>query len=159
MIALIGIAPATSEYRLEFQIQYLSGGVDLLIIALAVFAVPEIVDLLRSGGAVAQQSLLGRGWMQGVKDAVKNWWLIIRCSGIGCLIGIVTGVGGSVVDCVAYAHSVQSSTDRSQLGKGELRGVIGPEASNNAKDGGDLVPPLLSAIPGSGGPPNPPGGM
>src|SRR3546814_4228458 len=62
MIALIGIAPATSEYRLEFQIQYLSGGVDLLIIALAVFAVPEIVDLLRSGGAVAQQSLLGRGW-------------------------------------------------------------------------------------------------
>src|SRR3546814_1927230 len=36
MIAMIGIAPATSEYRLEFQVKYLSGGIDLLIIALAV---------------------------------------------------------------------------------------------------------------------------
>lgn len=151
MIAMIGIAPATSEYRLEFQIQYLSGGVPLLIIALAVFAVPEIVDLLRSGGAVSQQSLLGRGWIQGVKDALKNWWLILRCSGIGCLIGIVPGVGGSVVDWVAYAHTVQSTKDRSQFGKGDIRGVIGPEASNNAKEGGALVPTLIFGIPGSGG--------
>src|SRR3546814_15701844 len=147
MIALIGIAPATSEYRLEFQIQYLSGGVDLLIIALAVFAVPEIVDLLRSGGAVAQQSLLGRGWMQGVKDAVKNWWLIIRCSGIGCLIGIVPGVGGSVVDWVAYAHTVQSSKDRSQFGKGDIRRVIGPGVTNHPKEGGAPFPTSISVLP------------
>src|SRR3546814_11923075 len=78
-----------------------------LIIALAVFALPEIVDLLRTGSSVAQRSLLGHGWIQGVKDALKHWWLIIRCSGIGCLIGIVPGVGGSVVDWVAYAHTVQ----------------------------------------------------
>src|SRR3546814_12160464 len=115
MIALIGIAPATSEYRLEFQIQYLSGGVDLLIIALAVFAVPEIVELLRSGGAVSQQSLLGRGWMQGVKDAVKNWWLLIRCPCLGCLIGIEPGVGGSVADGVAYSPHLRNPQDPSQL--------------------------------------------
>src|SRR3546814_13640687 len=73
MIALIGIAPATSEYRLEFQIQYLSGGVDLLIIALAVFAVPEIVDLLRSGGAVAQQSLLRSAERRVGKECVRTF--------------------------------------------------------------------------------------
>lgn len=151
MIAMIGVAPATSEYRLEFQIQYLMSGFDLLIIALAVFALPEIVDLLRTGSSVAQQSLLGKGWIQGVKDALRNWWLIIRCSGIGCLIGIVPGVGGSVVDWVAYAHTVQSAKDRSQFGKGDIRGVIGPEASNNAKEGGALVPTLIFGIPGSGG--------
>ena len=37
-----------------------------------------------------------------------------------------------------------------QFGKGEVRGVIGPESSNNAKEGGGLVPTLLFGIPGSG---------
>src|SRR3546814_19113337 len=134
---MIGIAPATSEYRLEFQVQYLSGGIDLLIIALAVFALPEIVDLLRTGSSVAQRSLLGHGWIQGVKDALKHWWLIIRCSGIGCLIGIVPGVGGSVVAWVAYAHTVQSAKDRSPFGKGDIRGEIG-EAAGREKGGQDV---------------------
>src|SRR3546814_13860773 len=66
------------------------------------------------------------------------------------LIGIVPGVGGSVVDWVAYAHTVQSSKDRSQFGKGDIRGVIGPESANNAKEGGALVPTLIFGIPGSG---------
>src|SRR3546814_16367633 len=92
-------------------------------------------------------------------DALKHWWLIIRCSGIGCLIGIVPGVGGSVVDWVAYAHTVQSAKDRSQFGKGDIRGVIGPESSNNAKEGGALVPTLIFGIHGSGGTPILLGGM
>ena len=150
MIGMIGVAPATSEYRFDFEILYLSDGIDLLIIALAVFALPEVVDLLRTGSAVAQRALLGHGWIQGVKDALRHWWLIIRCSGIGCLIGIVPGVGGSVVDWVAYAHTIQSAKDRSQFGKGDIRGVIGPESSNNAKEGGALVPTLIFGIPGSG---------
>src|SRR3546814_143656 len=159
MVAMSGVAPGTSEYRLEVEIQYLMSGVPLLIIALAVFALPEIVDLLRTNSSVAQSALMGRGWIQGVKDSLKHFWLIIRCSGIGCLIGIVPGVGGSVVDWVAYAHTVQSAKDRSQFGKGDIRGVIGPEASNNAKEGGALVPTLIFGIPGSGGTANLLGGM
>src|SRR3546814_9301277 len=56
-----------------------------------------------------------------------------------------------LVDWVAYAHTVQSAKDRSQFGKGDIRGVIGPESSNNAKEGGALVPTLIFGIPGSGG--------
>src|SRR3546814_9056189 len=86
--------------------------------------ISEIVDLLRTGSSVAQRSLLGHGWIQGVKDALKHWWLIIRCSGIGCLIGIVPGVGGSVVDWVAYAHTVQSAKDRSEEHTSELQSLM-----------------------------------
>ncbi|MGF1631231.1 MAG: tripartite tricarboxylate transporter permease [Kiloniellaceae bacterium] len=151
MIATIGQAPATSEYRFEFQILYLSNGVPLLIIALAVFALPEIVDLLRTGKAVAERSLLGHGWIQGMKDAIKHRWLILRCSGIGCLIGILPGLGGSVVDWIAYAHAMQTAKDRSEFGKGDIRGVLAPESSNNAKEGGALIPTLIFGIPGSSG--------
>jgi TctA family transporter len=151
MIGMIGTAPATSEYRFEFQILYLSNGVPLLIIALAVFALPEIVDLLRTGKAVSERSLLGHGWIQGIKDAIRHRWLILRCSAIGCLIGILPGLGGSVVDWIAYAHAMQSAKDRSEFGKGDIRGVLAPESSNNAKEGGALIPTLIFGIPGSSG--------
>jgi len=54
------------------------------------------------------------------------------------------------VDWIAYGHSVQTTKDKSRFGSGEVRGVIGPESSNNAKEGGGLVPTLLFGIPGSG---------
>ncbi|MEQ9609022.1 MAG: tripartite tricarboxylate transporter permease, partial [Kiloniellaceae bacterium] len=151
MIGMIGVAPATSEYRFEFEILYLSNGVPLLIIALAVFALPEIVDLLRTSKAVSERNLLGQGWLQGMKDAVQHKWLILRCAGIGCLIGILPGLGGSVVDWIAYAHAMQSAKDRSEFGKGDIRGVLAPESSNNAKEGGALIPTLIFGIPGSSG--------
>ncbi len=57
---------------------------------------------------------------------------------------------GSVVDWIAYGHTVQTTKDKSKFGQGEIRGVVGPESSNNAKEGGGLVPTLLFGIPGSG---------
>jgi hypothetical protein len=81
---------------------------------------------------------------------MANKWLSVRCSIIGVVVGIVPGLGGSVVDWIAYGHSVQTTKDKSKFGKGEVRGVIGPESSNNAKEGGGLVPTLLFGIPGSG---------
>src|SRR5690606_39430026 len=60
------------------------------------------------------------------------------------------GLGGSVVDWIAYGYAVQSTRERSNFGRGEIRGVIAPESSNNAKEGGGLVPTLIFGIPGSG---------
>ena len=74
----------------------------------------------------------------------------MRCSLIGVLVGVIPGLGGSVVDWIAYGHAVQTTKDKSNFGKGEIRGIIGPESSNNAKEGGGLVPTLLFGIPGSG---------
>lgn len=148
---LVGAAPATSEARMDFGSLYLLDGIPLVIVALGVFALPEILDLLRSGGAIAQQGTpLGRGWFQGVRDTFKSFWLTLRCSGIGALIGAIPGIGGSVVDWIAYGHVVQTSKDKSQFGKGDIRGVIAPEAANNATAGGALLPTLLFGIPGSG---------
>ena len=61
------------------------------------------------------------------------------------------GLGGSVVDWIAYGHVVQTAKDKSQFGQGDIRGVLAPESANNAKEGGALIPTLLFGIPGSGG--------
>jgi len=105
---------------------------------------------LRQDRAISERAPLGGGWLTGVRDWWANKWLSLRCSLIGVTVGVIPGLGGSVVDWIAYGHTVQSAKDKSQFGSGDVRGVIGPESSNNAKEGGGLVPTLLFGIPGSG---------
>ena len=146
----IGGAPATGEFRLTFGIDYLYDGLPLVIVGIGLFAFPEIVDLLRRDRPIAHGGQLAGGWLDGFRDVARNWFLCLRCSSLGVLIGAIPGLGGSVVDWIAYGHVVQTARDKSQFGKGDIRGVIAPESANNAKEGGGLVPTLLFGIPGSG---------
>ena len=147
----IGAAPATGEFRMVFGIDYLYDGLPLVVIALAIFAFPEISELFRKDRAIAEGATLGKGgWLLGVKDLIRNKWLAVRCASIGTIVGAIPGMGGSVVDWIAYGHAVQTSKDKSKFGKGDIRGVIAPESANNAKEGGALMPTLLFGIPGSG---------
>ncbi len=151
LIGTIGEAGHGGSLRMAtYDIPYLTDGVKMVIVGLGIFAIPEIISLLRQDRSIAKGATLGAGWMQGIKDWWANIWLSIRCSAIGVIVGVIPGLGGSVVDWIAYGHAVQSSKDKSNFGSGEIRGVIGPESSNNAKEGGGLVPTLIFGIPGSG---------
>jgi TctA family transporter len=146
----IGSAPATGEARMDLGLDYLTDGVPLVVIGLGLFAIPELADLMRRHQPIAGNSSLGRGWLQGLKDTFSNWFLVLRSSTLGTFIGAIPGLGGGVVDWLAYGFAVQSTKDKSKFGKGEIKGVIAPESANNALQGGALMPTLLFGIPGSG---------
>ena len=150
IIGSIGSAPITGDLRFTFGTLYLVEGVPIVIVGLGLFALPEIVGLLDSKGAIAKALKNEEGWFRGIKDVFKNWFLVLRCSSIGCIVGALPGLGGTVVDWIAYSHLKQTSKDTSNIGKGDIRGVIAPESANNAKEGGALIPTLLFGIPGSG---------
>lgn len=150
MFGAIGDAPATGEVRASLGLRYLDDGIPLVIIGLGLFAFPELTDLIRRGKPIASGNVLGAGWLQGLRDTVKHWFLVIRCSVLGVIVGAIPGLGGGVVDWIAYGHVVQTSRDQSQFGKGDIRGVIAPESANNALQGGALMPTILFGIPGSG---------
>ena len=150
VLGSVGAAPATGEFRLVFGMFYLYDGLPLVVVGLGIFAFPEIVDLLRQERSIAKGASLGAGWLAGLRDMIRNWFLWLRCSAMGTLIGAIPGLGGSVVDWIAYGHVVQTSRDKSRFGSGDIRGVIAPESANNAKEGGGLMPTLLFGIPGSG---------
>lgn len=151
MAGTIGAAGAGGSLRMStYDIPYLVDGLQLVIVGLGIYAIPEIVSLLRQDQAIASGGKLGLGWVQGIRDWWVNKWLSTKCAGVGVIIGIIPGLGGSVVDWIAYGYAVQSSKDRSGFGQGDVRGVIAPESSNNAKEGGGLIPTLIFGIPGSG---------
>jgi len=110
--------------------------------------VAEMVDLLAGGGMIAQRIGLGSGWLQGVRDVIEHRWLVLRGSLIGVWTGILPGIGASAGTWMSYGHAVVLAKDRERFGKGDVRGIIAPEAANNAVEAGDLIPTLLFSVPG-----------
>jgi TctA family transporter len=153
MIGMIGVAPQTGVTRWTFDQLYLSDGLPLIPIALGIFAIPELVDMTLGGqgakiSAYAQSMSRSTKW-QGVKDVAQHWWLLVRSSFLGSWIGILPGIGSGSAIWLAYGHAVQSSNNKDNFGKGDVRGVIAPEAANNASDAGDWCLTLAFGIPGS----------
>lgn len=149
LLAMIGYAEFGGVPRFTAGSNYLLDGLPLVPVVLGLFALPEMIDLTRRGDSISKVADTGSGLLEGVKDAFRHWWLGLRCTAIGVYIGMLPGLGGSIVDWVAYGHAVQSAKDKSQFGQGDIRGVIAPEAANNAMKGGALLPTIAFAIPGS----------
>ncbi|SFB01435.1 TctA family transporter [Lentibacillus halodurans] len=150
LLGTIGGAPGVAEYRYTFDWLYLTNGLPLAVFALGLFALPEMIDLLVKKQSISSTGKLGGSQLQGVKDAIKNKWLIFRSGVMGAVIGFIPGLGGSVVDWISYGTAKQTLKNTENFGKGDIRGVIAPEGANNAKEGGALIPTLLFGIPGSG---------
>ena len=153
MIAMIGSDPQTGTLRWTFDSLYLWDGLPLTPLLLGIFALPELCDLLIGRTTISKsidKANIYKGQWQGVKDCFENWWLIVRCSWIGGGIGSIPGISASVVDWLAYGHALKTEKGaRETFGKGDVRGVIASESSNNAKEGGALVPTIAFGVPGS----------
>lgn len=134
MVGTIGAAPAGGSLRMStYDIPYLVDGFQLVIIGLGIYAIPEIVSLLRQDKPIAGTSELGLGWLQGVKDWWHNKWLSLRCAVIGVVIGVIPGLGGSVVDWIAYSSAVQTARDRSRFGQATSAASSRPRARTTRK--------------------------
>ena len=155
MIATVGQDPQAGIGRYTFDSLYLYGGLDLVPVLIGIFAIPELIDLAVRGTSIAgdvPQGRLNKGVFEGVKDTFRHFGLTLRCSLIGTFIGIMPGLGGAVAQWLAYGHATQSARDaeeRKQFGQGDVRGVLGPGAANNSKEGGSLIPTVAFGVPGS----------
>ena len=151
MLSYVGYAINGAVPRYWFGATYLLDGLPLIPLVLGLFAVPEVLELAIRNTSISRvdKASVDGGMKRGIGDAFRNWWLVLRSTAIGAYVGMLPGLGGSIVDWVAYGHVVQSSRDKSQFGKGDVRGVIAPETANNAMKGGALIPTVAFGIPGS----------
>jgi putative tricarboxylic transport membrane protein len=105
------------------------------------------------GGSIVDRSIVPETStvMQGIRDAFQHWALIFRSSLLGLWIGVLPGVGASVGGLAAYAQAAQTSKHPERFGKGTVEGVIAPDATVGANEGGGLMPTLAFGIPGGEG--------
>ena len=150
VLSMVGLDPQSGMPRYTLGMAKLWDGVGLVAVTVGLFAIPEIVDLWVRGTRIAEKRIGKLGGVgQGIRDAFTHWGITVRCSLIGTFIGIIPGLGAGVSQWLAYAHAVQSSSDKNRFGAGDVRGVLGPGAANNSGLGGSLVPTIAFGVPGS----------
>ncbi len=155
LVAFIGYHDGTGVARFTFGTSFLLDGVKIVPCALAVFAVPEMINLLITGRTIVEERTVVQApfadiW-EGMKDVYRHWWLHLRATALGVFVGIVPGVGGDVAVWVAYGHAKTTAKHPETFGFGNIEGVIAPESANNGKEGGAMLPTLALGIPGSAG--------
>jgi putative tricarboxylic transport membrane protein len=155
-LAFVGIESVFGVHRLTYGAVFLWDGMDLVVAVLALYAIPEMMDLAFTRKPVAAGAGYGsdaepRQIRTGLLDMLRHRWLVFRTSMIGAIVGIIPGLGGDVAAWLCYGHAVQTSRTPERFGHGAVEGVIGPEAANNSKEGGALIPTLFLGIPGSSG--------
>jgi putative tricarboxylic transport membrane protein len=150
MISMIGSRSESGTLRWTFDTLYLYDGVPLVPATLGLFAMPELCELAvarkKIAGDHAANIDLSSQW-QGVRDVAANWWLVLRCGILGTGLGAIPGIGSAVIDWIAYGYAQRTEKNPETFGTGDVRGVIAPEASNNAKEGGHLVPTIAFGVP------------
>lgn len=150
-IGMIGTDPNTAADRYTFGWDYLADGVQLITLIAGLFAVPEMIEGLRKRISTANVEVDGyRQTIDGIKATWDNKWLALRGGVIGALVGALPGLGGAVSDWMAYGQAVATTKNPNPpFGQGNIRGVIGPEGSNNAQKATSMVPTVLFGIPGA----------
>ena len=155
-LALVGVDGATNLDRFTLGSDYLADGLSLVPVVLGIFAVAEMIDLWTKGGTLSGESArvpdraeTRRQILRGVLTAVRRWGLVLRCSTIGVVMGLIPGLGSAPASFVAYAHARQTSDEPERFGTGHVDGVIGPESANDAVEGGALASTIAFGVPGS----------
>jgi TctA family transporter len=148
LLGTIGVAPAAPELRYTFGFAYLLDGPALTILALGLFGVAESIVMLGEGGAISQARFKLTGWLEGARDVARHWWMVLMGSFIGVIVGILPAIGASASTWIAYGQAASTAKDKSVIGKGDPRGMLAAEGSNNATITTDLVPTLLFSVPG-----------
>ena len=152
LLSTVGDDPNTATSRWTLGTLYLFDGIPLVPLALGMFALPELADLMMRGGSISQdrkRTALNGQW-QGIKDTFGNLGLVARSSFLGAALGAIPGLGASIIDWIAYGLAAKTvkGADKT-FGKGDVRGVVASESSNNAKEGGSLIPTIAFGVPGT----------
>ncbi len=153
-LSFIGDDPSTGVIRFTFGSMILQDGLQLVPVVIGMFAFSEMLSLIKDKKGIVdievQKATFAQVW-QGCMDCFVHWWLMVRTSLIGTFLGIIPGMGGTVASFVAYGHAVQTEPNKETFGTGRIEGVIAPEAANNSKEGGQLIPTIAFGIPNSSG--------
>lgn len=154
LVRTIGEDDAVGVARFNFGTDALLQGFDFIAVLIGLFAFSQLLEDVRDPIA-ARTSLAQRSSIEAriehraaLRNLAKNWVVALRSSLIGVFTGILPGAGGSVANILAYDQAKKASKTPEKFGTGTPEGVIAPESSNNAVEGGSLITLMALGIPG-----------
>jgi TctA family transporter len=136
--------------RYSFDIPELTDGIGFVAIAMGVFGFGEIISNL---GMPAEHREVFTKDVKGLwptKQDFKNAWpAVLRGTALGSILGVLPGGGALLASFAAYTVEKKMPMGPGEIpfGKGNIRGVAGPESANNAGAQTSFIPMLTLGIP------------
>ena len=135
--------------RFTMGVTELWDGIQFLSVTLGLFAISEVIINAENILSNEKREVLKHRVFIKLKEIIYSFWSIIRGGFIGFIIGVLPGAGAGIASFVSYSTERQISKNPENFGKGEIKGVAGPESANNAASAGAFVPMLALGVPGS----------
>lgn len=154
LITSIGEDETSGVARFTFGIDDLRQGFDFLPVLVGLFAFSQLLSDIRDTRKAQRPMVLGTGahirieHFAAVKAIIMRWTTLLRSSLIGVFVGILPGAGGTIANILAYDQTKKASKHPDKFGTGIPEGIIAPESSNNAVEGGALITLMALGIPG-----------
>lgn len=144
-IGLVGMG--SGQARLTFGIPLLADGIDIVVVAVAIFAVGEALWVAAHLRRTPLEAIpVGQPWM-GKSDWKRSWKPWLRGTAFGFPFGALPAGGAEIPTFLSYVTEKRLSKHPEEFGKGAIEGVAGPEAANNASAAGTLTPMLALGLP------------
>lgn len=147
LIGTIGIDPTSGQQRLTLGIPELADGIDVVVVAVGLFAVGEALWVAAHLRRQPAEIIHVDGARMNREDWKRSWKPWLRGTLIGFPFGAIPAGGAEIPTFLSYATEKKLTRHPEDFGRGAIEGVAGPEATNNASAAGGLVPLLTLGIP------------
>lgn len=147
LIGTVGIDPTSGQQRLTLGIPELADGIDVVVVAVGLFAVGEALWVAAHLRRQPAEIIHVDGARMNREDWKRSWKPWLRGTLIGFPFGAIPAGGAEIPTFLSYATEKKLTRHPEDFGRGAIEGVAGPEATNNASAAGGLVPLLTLGIP------------
>src|SRR5882672_9286331 len=153
LLAAVGFDTITGEQRLNFGQTALLSGISFVPVTIGLFGIGEILASAEEQGIGFVENISAKLGLRDVFEAVrelrKRLRLVLSNAIIGFFFGVLAGHGATAASFLGYGLARQYSKNKENFGKGEISGIMGPQAAADAAGVGSLVPMITLGIPGS----------
>jgi putative tricarboxylic transport membrane protein len=146
-IGMIGIDAVSGQARMTFGIAQLGDGIDVVVVAVGIFALGEALWVAAHLRRKATEIIpVGQPFLR-KEDWKRSWKPWLRGTAFGFPFGVIPAGGAEIPTFLSYITEKKLSKHPEEFGRGAIEGVAGPEAANNASAAGTMVPMLSLGLP------------
>ena len=149
----VGLDIMSGEPRLIFfDIIGFMHGINFLVLAIGIYGIGEMmwtIEISRGEMLMSKVMISTERILNNLKQLIRTWKIAISSSFVGFFVGILPAAGATPGALMSYGIAKMTAKNPHDYGKGEVGGVVAPEAANNAASTGAMLPMLTLGIPGS----------
>ncbi len=153
LLAAVGFDTITGAPRLTFDRIEILSGIGFVPVTIGLFGMGEILASAEEQGIGFVERLNAKVGLKDIRETLgelrKRIWTVVITSVIGFWFGVLPGHGATAGSFLGYGLARQYSKNKANFGKGEITGIMAPQAAADASAVGSLVPMVALGVPGS----------